>query len=99
MDTSEAFDPDGEGDALHGITPFDGTFGEGIYKIGAVSEDRSSVVPQMICTSGALWHWPLEETHISLAYPKFRDWVGDQSVIWHNTKNDKYVNDVPKGFN
>ena len=91
IDTSEAFDPAGEGTAANAITPFDGIFGEGSYKIGAVSEDKSSVVPQMICLRGS-WQWPLEERHISLGYPKFRDWVSDQSTNWRYDTNKEHLN-------
>ncbi len=93
IDTSEAFDPNGEGEARNAITPFDGVFGEGAYTIGAVSEDRNSIVPQMICVNSKTWQWPMEERHISLGYPKFRDWVSDQYTLWMYNTNNEHLND------
>lgn len=91
IDTSEAFDPAGKGTASNAITLFEGVFGEGSYKIGAVSEDKGSTLPQMICIYGN-WQWPLEERHISLGYPKFRDWVSDQKTSWIYTTNKEHLN-------
>ncbi len=93
IDTSDAFDPSGEGVAMDGYTPFDGVLGEGSYQIGALSEDKSSTAPQMICIADSYWLWPLEEHHITLAYPNFREWVKNPSASWTGNRDRSHVND------
>lgn len=89
IDTSANFDPNGEDAVWNGYTKFDGVLGQGSYQIGAVSEDKSQVAPQMIRISGS-WSWPKENTNIKLAYPKFIDWVNgtsDNASSWTYSSN------------
>lgn len=93
IDTSATFDPSGEGVAMNGFTKFDGVLGEGSYQIGALSEDKNSTAPQMICIAADNWQWPLEEHHITLAYPNFRNWVENPHASWTDNMDRSHVND------
>lgn len=100
IDTSANFDPNGTETVIGGITKFDGTLGEGSYRIGAISQDKSLIAPQMITTRDAYsWMWPKEGHNIQLAYPKFAEWVADptafyttnNTIWWENTKDPSHI--------
>lgn len=72
----------------NGITHMpDHKLGEGIYKIGGISDDATRVAPQMLLISGD-WEWPQERVRITDAYNGFADWLSNPSAYtWTANQN------------
>lgn len=51
-----------------------------------VSAPATGAPAQMFIIQDNNWAWPTERTHINLAYPLFKDWVGDKSLDWRTTR-------------
>lgn len=47
-----------------------------------VSAPEKGAPAQMFIILDNNWAWPIERTHISTAYPLFKDWVSDKSINW-----------------
>ena len=84
-----AFDPSGtevETDFSKVMTPFNGTLGNGAYRVDAPQNSTNSIAPQMILCHRS-WYWPKERVAIDEAWPLFPDWVKDSKVVWASYEN------------